>query len=104
MPERRSRGGGGEGFGSKNQLRRQALSNAFEKSRSRSRQSSTPTEIRTSPSPIPAVRRSSGDISEGVVVAGWHASDSTPPKLTAFRAMVSRRRKSNAAGLPPSSS
>ena len=39
---------------------------------------------------------------EWVVVLGWHASVSTPPSDTAFRAIRSRRRKSKAAALPPS--
>ena len=42
-----------------------------------------------------------GDISEWVVVRGWQASVSTPPRLTALRAMRSRRRKSKAARAPP---
>src|SRR3981081_1494622 len=55
------------------------------KSDNRSRQSSIPTDTRTRPAPMPASSSSRGVMPECVVVFGWQASDSTPPRDTALR-------------------
>src|SRR5262249_39907399 len=60
-----------------------------------------PTLGRISPSPTPRARRSSAGMLACVIVAGWHPSDSTPPRLSARannRVLVRNRR---AASAPP---
>ena len=76
-------------------------SNACSKSASRSRQSSIPTEMRTKPSVTPASAISCALVPEWSVLLGWQVSVSTPPKETAFLAILTCHRNPNAAGLPP---
>src|SRR6266511_5031949 len=54
------------------------------KSASRSFQCSVPIETRTRPGVMPACASSAPESSLWVVVIGWHARVSTPPRLTAL--------------------
>jgi hypothetical protein len=44
---------------------------------------SMPTDKRSNPSVMPRDSRTSTGMEPCVIVTGWHASDSTPPKLSA---------------------
>src|SRR5437870_549802 len=76
-------------------------SNAFPKSSIKSSVASTPIDTRISPSVIPSLFLSSGDIPECEVAAGLVSRLSTPPRLTVMIGIEAFFMNCSAAVLPP---
>src|SRR5439155_6876266 len=74
---------------------------AFDRSAIRSLAASTPMERRIRPSEMPMARRAASGTPECVVLPGWQARDSVPPRLTACLNTCRRSRTRKAAGCPP---
>ena len=74
---------------------------ACDRSATRSSACSMPIDRRIVVSPTPMRARTSAGTPECVVVPGWQASDSVPPRLTASLKICSRLRQANASASPP---